>query len=98
VLLNAVNHVYGGYRTSIEQQHGALERLLDYKTDIPVPSAQVRLSDAGLEVVVRYPAEIRRMSEIDEAVTKEVLGVIRADAELRKALTAMPRIRSAVKS
>lgn len=98
VLLAAVNKVYGGYRTSIEQQHGALERLLDYKTDIPVPSAQVRLSDAGLEVVVRYPAEIRRMSEIDQAVTKDVLEVIRADAELRKALTAMPRIRSAVKS
>jgi len=97
-LLKAVNGIYGGYRTSIERQHGALERLLDYKTELPVPSAHVRLTDAGLEVVIRYPAEIRRMSEIDEQVTKQVLAALRDDEELRKSLASMPRIRSSVKS
>ena len=97
LLLKAVNTVYGGYRATIERQHGALEQILDYKTDLPVPSAQVRLTDAGLEVVVRYPAEIRKMSEIDEAVTREVLAMLRGDEALKKSLTSMPRIRAAVK-
>jgi small-conductance mechanosensitive channel len=98
VLLDAVNRVYGGYRQTIESQHGALERLLDYKTDLPIPKAHVRLTDNGLEIVIRYPAEIRRMTEIDEAVGIEVLAAIRGDEDFKKIITAMPRIRSAVKS
>jgi small-conductance mechanosensitive channel len=97
-MLQAVEKVYGGYRTSIEQQHGDLERLLDYKTDLPVPSAHVRLGESGLEVVVRYPASIRNMSEVDERVTQEVLGAIHSDEALKKSVTSMPHIRAAVKS
>jgi small-conductance mechanosensitive channel len=98
ILLKAVNGVYGGYRQSMERQHGDLERILDYKTDLPVPSGHVRFTDTGLEVVIRYPAEIRRMSEIDEQVTQQVLAAVRGDEELKKSLSAMPRIRAAVKS
>jgi small-conductance mechanosensitive channel len=98
VLSKAVDSVYADYRISLERQHGALERLLDYRTDVPVPSTSVRLTDSGLEVVVRYPVEIRRMSQVDEAVTRKVLAAFRSDAELKKSLTATPRIRSAVKA
>jgi small-conductance mechanosensitive channel len=98
VLLAAVNGVYGGYRQSMERQHGDLERILDYKTDLPVPSGHVRFTDAGLEVVIRYPAEIRRMSQIDEQVTLQVLAAVRGDEEVKKSLATMPRIRAAVKS
>jgi small-conductance mechanosensitive channel len=97
-MLKAVEKVYGGYRASIERQHGDLERLLDFKMDLPVPSAHVRLGDSGLEVVVRYPAVIRNMSQVDELVTEEVLGVIRGDEVLKKIATSIPHIRAAVKS
>jgi small-conductance mechanosensitive channel len=97
-ILTAVEKVYGDYRSLIERQHGDLERLVDYKTELPVPSGHIRLSDTGLEAVVRYPAEIRNMAEVDERVTAEVLGAIRADGILKKSVTAMPRIRAAVKS
>jgi small-conductance mechanosensitive channel len=97
-LLDAVNKVYGGYRQSIERQHGALEKLLDYKTDLPVPTTHVRLTDSGFEIVVRFPTEIRKMSETDEAVAIEVMATIHADEDLKKTMTSMPRIRSAVKN
>jgi small-conductance mechanosensitive channel len=97
-ILAAVQKVYGDYRSLIERQHGDLERLVDYKTEVPVPTGHIRLSDTGLEAVVRYPAEIRNMTEVDEKVTAEVLIAIRADENLKKSVTAMPRIRAAVKS
>jgi small-conductance mechanosensitive channel len=97
-MLKAVETVYGGYRVSIEKQHGALERLLDYKTDVPVPSAHVRLGDTGIEVVVRYPAEISKMAEIDENVGVGVLAAIHGNEAFKKATLSMPRIRTAVKS
>jgi small-conductance mechanosensitive channel len=97
-ILAAVQKVYGKYRSLIERQHGDLERIVDFKTEVPVPTGHIRLSDTGLEAVVRYPAEIRNMTEVDESVTAEILIVIRADETLRKSVTAMPRIRAAVKS
>ena len=97
-MLKAVEAVYHGYRGSIERQHGALERLLDYKTDVPVPSAHVRLGDTGIEVVVRYPAEISKMAEIDENVGVGVLAAIHANEAFKKSTLSMPRIRSAVKT
>lgn len=97
-LSKAVDAVYADYRTSLERQHGALDRLLDYRTDVPVPSTSVRLTDSGLEVVVRYPVEIRRMSQVDDAVTRKVIAVFRTDADLKKSLASTPRIRSAVKA
>jgi len=98
VMLKAVESVYHGYRSKIEEQHGALERLLDYKTELPVPSAHIRLADTGIEVVIRYPAEIRTMSEVDENVSREVLAAIRGDEVLKKAVSSQPMIRAAVKS
>jgi small-conductance mechanosensitive channel len=97
-LFRAVNAVYEGYRPAIERQHGALERLLDFTTDVPVPAAQVRLTDAGLEVVVRYPVEIGKLAEVDGLVTKHVLAAIRKDEDLKKSLASMPRIRAALKT
>jgi small-conductance mechanosensitive channel len=96
-LLAAVNAVYSGYRSSLEDQHVAVERLIDLKLDVPAPSAQVRFADPGLEVVVRFPVEIHRISEIDGLVTKEVLAALAGDEALRKSLAGTPRIRSAVK-
>jgi small-conductance mechanosensitive channel len=96
-MLKAVEAVYGGYRSLIEKQHGALERLLDYKTEVPVPSAHVRLGDTGIEVVVRYPAEISRMAEIDENVGIGVLAAIHGNEAFRKSTLSMPRVRTAVK-
>jgi small-conductance mechanosensitive channel len=97
-MLEAVEKVYRGYRSSIEQQHGDLERLIDFKTDLPVPSAHVRLGETALEVVVRYPASIRNMSEVDERVAEEILHTIHGDEELKGCAMTSPRIRAAVKS
>jgi small-conductance mechanosensitive channel len=97
-MLQAVEKVYGSYRSSIEQQHGNLQRLLDYETELPVPKVQVRLADTGVEVVVRYPADLRTMSEVDEAVAGSVIEMLTRDEALRKLVSGPPKIRSAVKS
>jgi len=96
-LLSAVNAVYSDYRPALEHQHRAVERLIDLKLDLPVPAAQIRFTDSGLEVVVRYPVEIHRSSDIDGLVTRQVLEAISKDPVLKKSLAGFPRLRSAVK-
>jgi small-conductance mechanosensitive channel len=96
-LVAAVNSVYSQYRLEIERQHAAIERRVDIQIDAPRPEARLQFADAGLELLVRYPVEIRRAPDIDEEMTRKVLGLIESDETLKAAVSGTPKIRSAVK-
>jgi small-conductance mechanosensitive channel len=94
-LLNAVNSVYATYREDIERQHAEVERRIDIFMKAPVPEAQLRFTDAGLEFRVRYPVALRQASTIDDEVTRKVLEVVNNDPELNATTDGKPKIRAA---
>ena len=96
-LLSAVNSVFSQYQKEIERQHEAIERRSDFETALPVPESRLQFTDSGLEFLVRYPVEIRRASEIDDQMTREVLDRISSDPDLQAAVSGSPKIRAAVK-
>jgi len=96
-LVAAVNAVYAPYRDEIERQHANIERRVDIQVDTPRPEARLQFADAGLELLVRYPVEIRKAPDIDEEMTRRVLELIETDAALKAAVAGTPRIRSTVK-
>jgi hypothetical protein len=96
-LVAAVNEVYSQYRAEIERQHADIERRVDIQVEAPRPEARLQFADGGLELLVRYPVEIRRAPDIDETMTRKVLELVESDAELKAAVSGNPRIRSAIK-
>jgi hypothetical protein len=50
-----------------------------------------------LELLVRYPVEIRNAPDTDEEMTRKVLELVETDAALKAAVSGTPKIRSAVK-
>jgi small-conductance mechanosensitive channel len=96
-LVAAVSAVYSQYQTEIERQHAEIERRVDIQVAAPRPEARLQFADAGLELLVRYPVEIRRAPDIDEEMTRKVLELIETDATLKAAVSGTPKIRSAVK-
>lgn len=96
-LVAAVNAVYSKYREEIERQHRMIERRVDILIDTPRPEARLQFADTGLELLVRYPVEIRRAPDIDEEMTRKVLDLIETDENLKKTVSGIPKIRSAIK-
>jgi small-conductance mechanosensitive channel len=96
-LVAAVNAVYAPYREEIERQHADIERRVDILVNAPRTEARLQFADAGLELLVRYPVEIRKAPDIDEEMTRKVLELIETDATLKAAVSGTPKIRSAVK-
>jgi small-conductance mechanosensitive channel len=96
-LVAIVNSVYSQYRDSIERQHATIERHVDIQVERPQPEARLQFADTGLELLVRYPVEIRRAPDIDEEMTRKVLELVETDAGLKAAIFGIPKIRSAVK-
>jgi small-conductance mechanosensitive channel len=96
-LLAAVNAVDSGYRPEIERQHAAVERHIGMQIKVPRPEARVQFTEAGLELLVRYPVMIRKAPEVDEQMTRSILALIESDPELKAAVAGNLGIRSAVK-
>jgi len=96
-LMAAVEQVYGKYRADIEQQHATIERRVDILVDLPRPESRVQFADDGLELLVRYPVEIRRAPDTDEEMTQRVLDLIAKDEAVKAAVAGTPKIRSAIR-
>ncbi len=96
-LVGAVGEVYEKYRHEIERQHSSIERRVDIQIQAPRPEARLQFADAGLELLVRYPVDIRRAPDIDEEMTKKVLALIESDSSLKAAVAGTPKIRSPIK-
>jgi small-conductance mechanosensitive channel len=96
-IFSAVNGVYEQYRERIERQLGGIERQTEIQLKSPTPDARLHLSDTGAEFVVRYPVDIRTASEIDDRVTRAVVDLMDADAQLKSATIGLPKIRAAIK-
>lgn len=96
-LLQTVVSVYEQYRASIERQHGYIERRIEVQLKAPSPETRLQFGDAGLELLVRYPVEIRNESVMDEQVTRKVLEMIQDEPDVQAAVTGSPKIRAAVR-
>lgn len=96
-LVGAVDEVYEKYRPEIERQHRTIERRVDIQIAAPRPEARLQFADTGLELLVRYPVELRRAPDIDEQMTRKVLHLVETDEDLKAAVSGTPKIRSAIK-
>jgi small-conductance mechanosensitive channel len=96
-LFQAVNAVHDQYREGFEQQRGFIERRIEVQLKAPSPETRLQFGDSGLELLMRYPVEIRNESVTDEQVTRKVLEVIQSNPEVQAAVVGSPRIRAAIK-
>jgi small-conductance mechanosensitive channel len=96
-LFQAVTSVHDQYREGFERQRGLVERRIEVQLKTPSPETRLQFGDTSLELLVRYPVEIRNESVTDEQVTRKVLDVIQNNPEVQAAVVGSPKIRAAIK-
>ncbi|MGH9523073.1 MAG: mechanosensitive ion channel family protein [Terriglobales bacterium] len=82
-LLRAVESVYDKYRDRMERQHRAMQETLNVEVALPRPHTRLRLTKTGIDVLIRFPTEVEKSSEIDDAVTRALLQAIEESPRLR---------------
>jgi small-conductance mechanosensitive channel len=91
-LKTAANAVYEQYRPSIEQQHAAVQRLVDFETSMPWPEVRVRFAESGLRFEVRYPVEAEHGVAIDQKMLKTLRDVLGEEPALPVAASGEPAL------
>jgi len=88
----AVEKVFTKYRDDINRQARQVQRTFTFSLDVPEPKSRLRLTQIGLEVVIRYPVELERSVETDDQVTREILRALDEPPKLRLVGTGVPNI------
>lgn len=96
-LMAAVGAVHEKYGDALQPQYGSADDRMEIFLKAPVPEAKLQFVDAGLELVVRYPVDLRRASEMDDLVARALLDAMRGDPAVSAGIAGTPRIRAAVK-
>jgi small-conductance mechanosensitive channel len=82
-LMEAVNKVYAEYHEKMELQRRSMERALNSaRIKEFTPESRLRLTGAGLEIVIRYPVELSSAAEIDDRITRELIEAIDREPRL----------------
>lgn len=71
-LKSTADEVFEHYRASIEAQHAAVRRLVDFDTSAPCPEVRVRFVEHGWQFDVRYPVHAEQAARIDQRMLKAV--------------------------
>jgi len=94
-LTNAVAKVFENYRERMERQHRSMEQSLGPLSRNSLhPETRLRLTQGGLEVVIRYPVELDEANKIDDRIAREVLDAINRPPKLKLVGSGMPNIQS----
>jgi small-conductance mechanosensitive channel len=82
-VVDAINEVFARYRDRVQRDFRYLEADLHVLLETPRPQSRLQLTAAGLEMIVRYPAEVRAAAQITDEVSRRVLDAIGREPGLR---------------
>ena len=91
-MLKAAESVYAHYRDRIEEQHRQVEKTFAFGLDVPEPKSRLRLTQTGLEVVIRYPLELEKSAEVDDQIIRELLAALEKPPKLKLVGSGTPNI------
>jgi small-conductance mechanosensitive channel len=94
-LLEAVDEVFARYRESIQRQYLEAERSLNITIDALKPQSRLQLNRDGLQITIRYPAEMRTAVQTADEVSRRLLDAIGREPALKIVASGIANIQPA---
>jgi small-conductance mechanosensitive channel len=94
---SAVDKVYSGYKTQIEQQHTQTEAWMDAALQSPKIETRLELVD-GLQYAVLYPVQISEAGVTDEKIISAVMSVLTKDPAMSGTVDGQPTVHAVIKT
>ena len=96
-VLGTVEAAYKDSGQALGRYQPDLEHGVEISVTPPLPHQHLQFADAGLELAVRYPVDLRNASAVDDKITCVLLEIIKNDTQIQSGIAGTPKIRAAVK-
>jgi small-conductance mechanosensitive channel len=93
-LMAAVEAVFSEYGEVIERQREEANQILHIPLEEAKPKVRLRFVETGVELVIRYPVELSRASEIEDRLTRKLLDAIGQEPKLKMVATGTPKLQA----
>ncbi len=94
-VMEVVGAVFARYRDSIQRDYHNLESGLNIRFENPRPFSRLQLSDAGIEVVVRYPVPLQTTAQAVDEISRRLIDAINREPGLRLVPQSTPSLQRA---
>jgi small-conductance mechanosensitive channel len=92
-LMGAVQKVYSEYKSDMDTQRRRMEQSLSgVSVRALQPESRLRLTQKGLDVVIRYPVLLSNAASIDDSMTRALLDAISREPRLKLVGSGTPNI------
>jgi small-conductance mechanosensitive channel len=82
-VLEVIGAVFSRFRDSIQRDYRNVESDLNVRFESPRPQSRLQFSDAGIEVVVRYPVPVQAPAQAADEITRRLVDAINREPGLR---------------
>jgi small-conductance mechanosensitive channel len=94
-VVEIVNEVFRQYRDTLQRQYRGLERNLNVPIEPPRPHSHLRLSEAGIELIIRYPIMFKHATETADEIARRLVDTLKREPALRLATSGIAMIQPA---
>ena len=92
-LMAAVGEVCARYHEGLLRQHQKMAQDFSLALHEPEPQSQLRLTQGGLEMTIRFPVPLENAAKVDDEVARALLAVVDREPRLKLVGWATPTIR-----
>jgi small-conductance mechanosensitive channel len=97
-VMEVVGAVFARYRDSIQRDYHNVEGGLNISFESPRPFSRLQLSNAGIEVIVRYPVPLKTTAQAVDEISRRFIDAINREPGLRLVPQGNPALQRAVVS
>jgi small-conductance mechanosensitive channel len=94
-LAEIVNDVFRRYRDALQREYRGLERSLNQPIETPRPHSRLRLSEAGIELVIRYPVQFKQATQTADEIARRLVDALKREPALKLATPGIAMIQPA---
>jgi small-conductance mechanosensitive channel len=93
-LIEIVSDVFKRYRETLEREYRGLERNLNQPIEAPRPQSRLRLSEAGIELVIRYPVQFKHATQTADEIARRLVDALKREPALKLVTPGTPMIQA----
>jgi small-conductance mechanosensitive channel len=91
-LMAAVNKIFESYKDTVDRQHALVSTNLNLSQAEARPQSRLRLTEGGLEMIIRYPVPLANAAAVDDKISRGLLDAVEEAPDLKLSGAAKPTI------
>ncbi len=91
-LMSAIQEIFTTYQASMQHQHKQMINSLNLEIQAPEPQSRLQITQAGVQISLRYPAEASQVLEIRDRIARQLIDTLNREPSLKLVGQGTPNI------